>query len=208
MSIAHRITLTLLIALLALVGIGGYGIWAIGAAQDRFEFLQSNVTPSIKLLIDARSAVSNTRVQVRNHLIVSSPADKEKLKQSIAELKAKFDKKTAEYEPLVMSPEDKRLLEQEKANMKLFEQRVDALLAKSYANDTEGARALLMSDDFNATAKALTKGLNDHIDYNFQLGEQLRKENAASYQRAKWTLISAVIVLLLIVAGRATSWRP
>ncbi|HJV06747.1 MAG TPA: methyl-accepting chemotaxis protein, partial [Chromobacteriaceae bacterium] len=29
----------------------------------------------------------------------------------------------------------------------------------------------------------------------------LRKENAASYQRAKWSLISAVTVLLLIVAG-------
>ena len=33
-SIAQRITLTLAIALLSMIGVGGYALWGLGAAQS------------------------------------------------------------------------------------------------------------------------------------------------------------------------------
>ena len=36
-SIAQRITLTLAIALLSMIGVGGYALWGLGAAQSRIE---------------------------------------------------------------------------------------------------------------------------------------------------------------------------
>ena len=50
MTISRRLILTLSVALLALIFVGGLGLWRLNQAQQRFEYVQVNILPSIKEL--------------------------------------------------------------------------------------------------------------------------------------------------------------
>jgi CHASE3 domain sensor protein len=46
MSLSKRLILTLSVALLALIVVGGIGLWRLNQAQQRFEYVQANILPA------------------------------------------------------------------------------------------------------------------------------------------------------------------
>ncbi|WOD14741.1 Tar ligand binding domain-containing protein [Paraburkholderia kirstenboschensis] len=58
-TLSRRLLLTLSVALLALIFFGALGLWRLNQAQQRFEYVQVNVIPSIMELGDAKSELGN-----------------------------------------------------------------------------------------------------------------------------------------------------
>ena len=86
-SVAQRITLTLTVALLMLIGVGSYALWGLGAAQTRFEYVQENTVPSVKVLNEASLAVQRLRVAVRDHVLAENDEEKTDAEKRVQELR-------------------------------------------------------------------------------------------------------------------------
>ena len=46
MNISQRLMLTMMVAMLALIGIGSYGLWQLKSANARFDYLKVNTFPA------------------------------------------------------------------------------------------------------------------------------------------------------------------
>ncbi|MEA3117258.1 MAG: hypothetical protein QOI13_528, partial [Paraburkholderia sp.] len=61
MTITRRLIVTLTTALLALLFVGGIGLWRLNQAQQRFEYVQSSIIPNTKELTDAEGNIGSIR---------------------------------------------------------------------------------------------------------------------------------------------------
>ena len=202
MSIAYRITLMMAVAMLSLIGVGCYSLWGLGAAQNRFENIQENIVPSIKVLEESTISVQQIRVTVRDHLLSDSAEDKEAAAKRAEELEQLVEKNLNRYEKELLADDtDKKLLDVERAALAQYVAVGKILIEKNNAKDAQAVRSLMsQSGDFSVKARQLTKNLADHMDYNWKLAEDLRKANREDYAKSKWIQIS-IIVLALAVSG-------
>jgi methyl-accepting chemotaxis protein len=201
------IALTVVLALLMLLGVGGYGLWSLGQAQDRFEFIQGNAIPSVKVLDDARTVVSQIRVEVRDHMLASTPEAKDRHEAALAGLRQRFDQDMEQYDKqLVSDATDRQMLGKERGDMERYFATVAPILSLSKRNDMPAEMALIGdSSAFRNTAVALSQDLTAHMEYNFSLADSLRRDNASAYQASKWGL-SLTLLLTFAALGSAGYW--
>lgn len=207
MSIASRIAMTLTIALISLVAVGSFALWSLGAANDRFEYVQWNTVPSVKTLVEARIAIDQIRIAVRDHLLADSAADKEKQEKNIAELHQLVVKDLDLYEKDLLSNDaDKEMTLLDKQDLAKYMSTVQNLFKKSNEKDIQAVQAMISpTGDFSLSAKQLNKDLADHVEFNWKLSDELRKENGAAYAKAKWIQISVIVLALLVVGAQGYS---
>ena len=143
-SIAQRITLTLAIALLSMIGVGGYALWGLGAAQSRFEYVQVNSMPSVKVLSEVIFAVKDMRTLIRDHILSEGTSAKNEVARRFAELQQLVEKDFERYEKELTSDEnDKKLIQADRAAFATYVARNKEVMEKSLANDMQGAHKLL-----------------------------------------------------------------
>lgn len=83
MTLSRRLLLILSVALAALIFVGGLGLWRLNQAQQRFEYVQTNLLPSVKELDDAKSDVQGyARLQYR-YLLSTDDAGRAAAQQAI-----------------------------------------------------------------------------------------------------------------------------
>jgi methyl-accepting chemotaxis protein len=196
-TIAQRITLMLAIALLSLIGLGCYALWGLGSAQDRFEFMQENVVPSVKVLSEAILAVERNRIATRDHMLVNTPAEKEAAAKKVNEFFAVIERSLEKYEKECLADDaDRELLKADRDALARYIPKVKAVLDKS--NAYEPREALRLQQGISVE---LLKAISTHIDYNWKLGEDQRKQNHADYTRSKWILLATNLFVLLLSGG-------
>ncbi|HEY1150813.1 MAG TPA: methyl-accepting chemotaxis protein [Pseudoduganella sp.] len=203
MTITKRLTLTLAVALLALIFVGANGIWQISAAQQRLTLVQSRLIPSIAGLNEAKGALADSRLAGYRLSVFSNLPDKTALDKAYNDAHAKFDQVIATYEKEhVYDETDRKMLEQDKANMAAYRQALIPFLAGSHAGDMDAVRATLQPGTPLALGAAgVKKGLDDHIAYNNKLIEQVRTESDAAYKSAQATLIVVIVLAVLVTAA-------
>jgi methyl-accepting chemotaxis protein len=202
MTITKRLTLTLAVALLALIFVGANGIWQISAAQQRLTLVQSRLIPSIAGLNDAKGALADSRLAGYRLSVFSNLPDKTALDKAYNDAHAKFDKVIDVYEKeRIFDDTDRKMLEQDKANMAAYRQALIPFLAGSHAGDMDAVRATLQAGTPLALgAAAVKKGLDDHIAYNNQLIDKVRTESDAAYKSAQAMLIIVIVAAVLVTA--------
>jgi methyl-accepting chemotaxis protein len=202
MTITKRLTLTLAVALLALIFVGANGLWQISAAQQRLTLVQSRLIPSIHGLNEAKGALADSRLAGYRLSVFSNLPDKTALDKAYNDAHAKFDQVIAKYEKEHIYDEtDRKMLEQDKANMETYRKALVPFLAGAHAGDMDAVRATLQAGTPLATGAAgVKKGLDDHIAYNNKLIEDVRSESDAAYQSAQ-TMLTVVIVLAVLVTA-------
>ena len=193
-SIAQRITLTLAIALLSMIGVGGYALWGLGAAQSRFEYVQVNSMPSVKVLSEVIFAVKDMRTLIRDHILSEGTSAKNEVARRFAELQQLVEKDFERYEKELTSDEnDKKLIQADRAVFATYVARNKEVMEKSLANDMQGAHKLL-----GGLATQMNKAIADHIEYNWKLLEDTRKANQADYNTVKWVQIVAILLAFAV----------
>ncbi|MGO4377168.1 methyl-accepting chemotaxis protein [Pseudoduganella sp. RAF53_2] len=202
MTITKRLTLTLAVALFALIFVGANGIWQINAAQQRLTLVQSRLIPSIHGLNAAKGALADSRLAGYRLSVFSNLPDKTALDKAYNDAHAKFDEVIATYEKEHIYDEtDRKMLEQDRANMAAYRQALTPFVAGAHSGDMDAVRATLVAGTPLAlTAAAVKKGLDDHIDYNNKLIEQVRTESDAAYSSAQRTLIIVIVLAVLVTA--------
>jgi len=201
MTISRRLVLTLSIALLALIFVGSIGLWRLNQAQQRFEYVQVNIIPSVKELDDTNyDAVSYARLDYR-YLLSTDDAGRAAIQQEFDTLNKSIDQHIATYERDDISDDtDRQMLETDKANLAAYRAAIQSFQAKARGGDLEGAKAILVGALHDA-ATALKAGLDRQIAYNLKLSNDLRDQNNAAYSQAFWLLMSCMVAALVVAGG-------
>ncbi|SDV48434.1 methyl-accepting chemotaxis protein [Chitinasiproducens palmae] len=201
MNLTNRLMTALLGSAVALLFVGGLGLYQLQRSQDRFESVQENIMPSIVELNRARTALTTGNVAVYKHMLASDAAGKSAMEKLIAESDADFDRSLNHYrQQLVADDQDRQLVEAEQAAMEAYRRSRTQVLALSTANDTAGMNEMIARGDGTKAARAVNAALDEQYAYNKTLGDRLRAENRASYHFAVAAL-AIVIGLTLLVSG-------
>ncbi|AXE33568.1 methyl-accepting chemotaxis protein [Chromobacterium phragmitis] len=200
MTITKRLLLTTLLALLAMFALGVQGLWKQQQANERFDYMKVNTFPSIHALDDAKEALADLRLTLARSVALSDPAAKKAEFASLGDVDKRFDAALDKYEKeLLSNDEDRKLLQTDRDDMKLYRQQRDKYLQLLQANSVAEADKL-MTGDMSNEAKALNQALIDHIEFNYRQAEKLSQDNDAAYKAAWWQSM-ILVVLAIAVCG-------
>ncbi len=202
MTLSRRLILTLSVALVALILVGSVGLWRLTAAQQRFEYVQVNILPSIKELEDAKFDVGGYPRLNYQYILSTDDAGRAAVEQEVDAIDKSVDQHIATYERDDVSDDtDRQMLEIDKANLAAYRTALRSLQGKVRGGDLDGAKAMMLDGGTVRNAIVnLAIGMNNQIAYNQKLGNDLREANSAAYSQALW-LLSSCIVIALVVSG-------
>jgi methyl-accepting chemotaxis protein-1 (serine sensor receptor) len=189
-------------ALFALIVVGGFGLWRLSQAQQRFELVQTNIIPSTKELTDAKDNVSNLRRLAYGYLLSSDNAARASTEQEIAEMDKSVDQHLATYErDDIADDTDLKLLRAEKAAFATYRSIRQDFFDKIKAGDQDGAKSMLVNGgtQFEA-AKTLKAAFDNHNEYNQKLSHDIRESNNAASSNA-FSLMLSCIVIAVVLSG-------
>jgi len=192
MTITRRLFLTLSIALLALLLIGGYGIRQMNQAQARFNYVEVNTFPSLKVMTEAQYDVGEIRAASLKYLLATDADTRAKLDAAIVSADKDFDSIMSAYQANAVSDDqDRQLLAADQAAMARYRELRGQVLSLSRANQPEQARALLFGA-FSDSGATLMKALGDHAKYSYAAADALAAQNNTAYTTG--LIISVVII--------------
>jgi len=202
MTITKRLIITLSTALLALLFVGGDGLWELQRSQQRLDTIQNRIIPSIEGLNAAKGYLADTRLAGYRLSVFANLTDKSGLQKALDDANKLLDDELIRYEKeRVYDDTDRAMLETDRANIAAYRKALTPFLNAAYYNDMDGVRASLQAGTPLAlTAAAVKKGLDDHLVYNGRLIADVRAESDAAYRRARAAMAGATIIALLLIA--------
>jgi methyl-accepting chemotaxis protein len=200
MTVTKRLFLTLSIALLGMLLVGGYGIGQLHQAQSRFNHVETHTFPSLKDMVDAQHELTTIRVNSLRVLVALTQDQREESLAVIANADKQFDATMADYQANDVSNDtDRQLLEADKVAMANYRTIRDNAMALAKAGNHDQAVAYFMSDGLKA-AKIITKALDDHYKFNTDLVDDLSKQNDQQYNLSLM-LLSGIIAGAFLASG-------
>ncbi len=111
MTIAKRLVLLLAVPLLALVGLGVFTRLQLTTIETRSRFVADQQVPSLAALGNISRTFAELRVQVRNHVLATSEAERVSVRATFERNEAELARLLDQYERnLTSDDQDRRLL--------------------------------------------------------------------------------------------------
>jgi len=202
MTLSRRLLLTLSVALLALILVGSFGLWRLNQAQQRFEYVQNDIIPSVQELEDVKADITGYARLNYRYLLSTDDASRTAVEQAVDALNKGLDQHIATYERDDISDNtDRQMLETDKADLAAYRVALQAFEAKIRAGDRDGAQAMLTTGAASDGGSTLRKAIDSHIAYNVKLGHDMSDANNEAYSRALWLLVSCIALALVVSGG-------
>ena len=200
-TIANRIMLMIGISVLSLLLVGYVGLSVANNGSDSIKRIEEDSLTSIKTLGDARQAFTLIRVAVYSHLFAADEAAKQNAEKTLQNNIDATSKLLKDYEKLIDTDQDKKLLDAEVSNVKAYTDLVmNQFIPLSRSNDTEAIRDLLAKQVVPA-ANAAIKSFEDHIEYNNNSAAEISKLALATAAQGKTNTYIAIVLALLLVGA-------
>lgn len=201
MTITQRLLTVFSLLTASLITLVIVAVLVLTGFQSRFQYIQSNATPSI---IDLGKLVDNSNqliIWMYRHQSATDPARQ-------ADVEKRLDEKVSQLESLnnyylendISSEEDRQLTEAAFTTIKEFRNRLPAFLQASRSqNDAVSLVEIQGSAGSGAAARAMIASYQKQLQLNVDIGTTLSKQNTQIYQITFWSMIggSAVVILIL-----------
>jgi len=194
MTVAKRLLVLIMTAVLSAVALGAFAIDELRQANSRLVFVNENVLPSLETIYSINNGVRRLHEAVLRHIMNNDPQHVAKLDQDILVARADIDNRLAHYaSDLLANEEDKRLLDDDWAKIKRYYALVDKALPFSRLNQDDKASKIITVEAAPADAQ-LEAALTAHIKFNTDLVDSLKRRAESAYQQA--FIISLVAISL------------
>lgn len=199
MTISRRILLMVMASIIALILIGGVGLYVSNEQTESIRKIQGDVLPSIQTLSEARQAYMELRVGIYTHLVNTDQAAIQSVEKRIEDASNSLTKHLATYENMISNEQDKKLLEVEANDLKAYKElMLNRVLPLSRQNDKEGARNLIVAEG-TALGGKVRKNLSDHMELNKNVGDEVVNSAIASASLGKTVSLSVILGGVLVV---------
>jgi methyl-accepting chemotaxis protein len=187
---------------IALLYVGSAGFWNLREAQQRLQYLQGSVIPSIRELTDARDDIGEIRRLVLRELLSSDDAERTAVDQAIADADSRITAHIASYDRANrLNDTERTLLNADKTAFTAYRAAQQIYLAKCKSGDQGGAKTMVSEGGgLYVPSQQLAAAFNAHISYNEKLSGSLRTANDAAYQQAMSLLAACCTVAIAVVA--------
>jgi methyl-accepting chemotaxis protein len=198
LTIAHRILLMIGVSVMALLLIGFVGLSVASKGADSIKQINDDSLAGIQTLGAARQSFMEARVNILTLFLNSDDAEIKDVEKRLKSNQDEITKRLKDYEKLVASAEDKRLLDADLGNLKAYMDYFYAeLLPKLQKYETEYASQLLKTEAVPLGTKTLA-AFDEHIAFNARLAEETTRAALASADQGKTT--SFVVILAGVLA--------
>jgi hypothetical protein len=161
MTLSRRLLLSLSVALTALIFVGGIGLWRLYEAQQRFEYVQNNIIPSIRELDEARIDGDGYLRLDFQYLLSTDGPERVAAQQEMDNLSKIIDQRLATYaRDKLSNATDREMLDEDKANIAAYNVATQSFEARIRAGDLDGAKTALANGGALRDA-----GVNSEVDY-------------------------------------------
>ena len=198
LSIAHRLLLMIAVSVISLLLVGGAGLYVSNKGTANVKQIKEDSLASVQVLGNARQAFMQLRTAVYGHILSTDEDGKASVEKTIGDQAAEAAKSLSDYQKLVSNDEDKKFLEADVDNMKLYMDVLKSkLLPASRAHDMGAVRAVIITDIAPVAAKTM-QGFDAHMAFNEKLAGEITVDAVASAERGE---VAALVVILCGVAA-------
>jgi methyl-accepting chemotaxis protein len=193
MTLSRRLLITLAVAFLALIFVGSLGLWRLNQAQQRFEYVQQNIIPSIQELNEVKVDIEGYARLNYRYLLGTSDSNRVAIEQEVDLLSKSLYGHMDAYERTdVSDSNDRMMLETDKVDLAAYRAAIQGFETKVRAGDHVSAQAMLIAGAARDAGARLRQSIDRHIAYNVKLGHDLRIADNEAFERAVWVLVSFV----------------
>jgi methyl-accepting chemotaxis protein len=199
LTISRRIILMVVAAIIALILVGGVGLYVSDKETQNIKLITEDSLPSIETLGEARQAYMELRVGIYTHLVNTDEVAIVQVEKRIDEASQKLSKTLKDYEKMLSNDEDRKLLDQNVRDLKAYmDLMVGKVLPLSRKNDKVGARNLIVAEG-TALGGKVRKNFSDHVEFNEKLAAATVKSALESAAMGKTISISVIFAGVFIV---------
>jgi methyl-accepting chemotaxis protein len=199
LTVAIKMGLLAIAALLGIVLLAGLSQYQMNRVYESASYTTVNTVPSLVVLDRLRDSFLRVRIRLNQHVISDEAAKQAEIEATINDGRKGVEQQLKKYADLLSDDKDKALLARENASWVKVGPLIEAVLVESRANHDAKARVLL--EEARKEMNTMTTAIDEHFDYNVDLGKKGADEAAAAKEHAaRLSLIIAVITLLLIAA--------
>ena len=200
-SIAHRIIAMISLSILALIVIGLVGLSAADKGTQTVKKINDDSLASIRTLNTARQIFMQYRINILFHILSTDEKDMQGIEKDIHTSETDLLKKLKDYENLLSNDEDRKLLEAEQKDLKIYIDLINnEVLPKSRANENEAARDLMLKTARPLGRQVQTE-LDNHSSFNERMASSYIEEENASAARAKVISISTIAFAVIAIGA-------
>lgn len=203
MTITQRLVLIFSLLAMSLIALVIISLSVISGFQSRFEYVQMNAIPSIRDINKSISVTNQLGIALYRHHSTSDatkfPAAEQHIENLLTQIKSLNDYYMAND---ISNDEDKAMTEQAYKNLDAVRSALPAFLAASRAHNDAITLPLLQNEGgIGAAARKMEADFTRQIQFNIDIGEQLRAENKRVYSQTLWAMSGGSLLLILILAG-------
>ncbi|MEI7613257.1 MAG: methyl-accepting chemotaxis protein [Betaproteobacteria bacterium] len=199
LTISRRIILMVMTSIVALVLVGGVGLYVSSKQTDNIKLITEDSLPSILILGEARQAYMDLRVGIYTHLVNTEDQAIQAVEIRIEEAAQNLTKNLKDYEKLLSNEQDRKLLEANTSDVKAYmDLMIGKVLPMSRKNDKVGARNLIVSEG-TVLGGRIRKNFIDHMAFNKNLAEETAKSALANATLGKTISLSVILGALISV---------
>ena len=198
-TIALRIVLMIAVSIVSLLLVGSVGLLVSNTQTQDIKRIDEDSMAGIVVLGDARQAYMMLRLSVLGHVSTPDPAAKKALEEKIEASEKALLKSLKDYEKLVSSDEEKKLLEADVANVRAYLDLVhNKIMPLSRNNESDTDENRKNGAQINARA---FQAIEDHIAFNTRDGLAVAKGALASAAQGKLIALAVIVVGVLSVGA-------
>ncbi|KHD99245.1 Tar, partial [Pantoea stewartii] len=201
MTITQRLFLTFSLLAASLVTLSIASVMILSGFQSRFQFVQTNVMPSIVILDKIVYGSSQAINWSYRYLVADNPVKKEEYRRGIYDILHSVKKQNQFYlDNYVANAEDKKRLLDELSLIKKIENELPAFtqLVSNRQNDA-ALTALLGDNGVGQDLRNLVGQYQSHIRFNVDIGESFNQNNTHIYRLTFWALTGTSSFVILVL---------
>ncbi|MGE4429863.1 MAG: methyl-accepting chemotaxis protein [Sphingobium sp.] len=188
-----------LLALLAAIGL--FAIMKIGEVNQLSSVMRARTLPAAQLVGDLHAYTSQYRIQQSGHITAQTPEAKAKAEKMLRNADKAIQGMMHDYEPLLVTPEQKALFADLKKNWEQYNQLTGQMVDLSNASDPAA------NDLFEGEALDMFYTVEDDllqlIDLGSKNGAAISAQSEQIYDQSRTMVIGAVILGLIVSMGLA-----
>ena len=200
LTISRRIMLMILVSIVALLVVGGVGLYVSNKQTESIKVITEDSLPSIQILSDARQSFMIMRINVMRHLMVSDPEAKKEAEKRIEQPAMLVIEKLKEYEKYVSDEDDKQFLKADLANINEYLNFQKTKLWPHSRSNEQGAERKQIAAEETALAVKTREGLEQHMSFNKKHADKVTELAFSSAAQGKLISLLTIAISVLIIA--------
>ena len=198
MTISKRLLVLMIIAISALIIVGGQFMVQMNRVYQAANYGNENVVPSILQLNLAQRQFMQMRIRIYRLTLSVAPKTVAEIESQLEESKIGFNKAMDAYEKLVSNDEDRQLLQTERRLFNDYSSKLPPILAAAHQQQQQQALELMTS--MLPLARDLQETLEKHMHLNEKLGQESALAAGQTMQSAMTVSIIVAIAAILTLA--------